>query len=208
VGERLIGLLWRVGNWGYLIVFAGATLESAAFLGFIVPGETLVIVSGVLASLGMFHLADLILVVTVGAIIGDNVSYHLGRRLGHAWLLRYGVRVGLDRTRLERVESLYDRHGGAAVLFGRFVGFLRALVPFVAGAAGMRYPPFICYNTVACVAWAFATVLLGYYVGESWELVERWIGRTGLIVAGAITLAAALFWLRRRHVSRRLSSSS
>jgi membrane protein DedA with SNARE-associated domain len=151
VGEWRIDLLWRVGHWGYLIVFVGATLESAAFLGFLIPGETLVIVAGVLASLGIFNLGDLIPVVAVGAIVGDNVSYQLGRKFGHSWLLRYGGRAGLDEARLARVRTLYERYGGAALVLGRFVGFLRPLVPFVAGAAGMRYPRFLCYNTVACV---------------------------------------------------------
>jgi membrane protein DedA with SNARE-associated domain len=198
VGEWLIDLLWRVGHWGYLIVFVGATLESAAFLGFLIPGETLVIVAGVLASLGIFDLGDLIPVVAVGAIVGDNVSYQLGRHFGHSWLLRYGGRAGLDEARLERVGTFYEGYGGAALVLGRFVGFLRPLVPFVAGAAGMRYPRFLCYNTVACVLWAVVTVLLGYFLGGSWELVERWIGRTGLVVAAVIAVIVTIVWLRRR----------
>jgi membrane protein DedA with SNARE-associated domain len=196
-----------VGHWGYLIVFVGATLESAAFLGFLIPGETLVIVAGVLASLGIFNLGDLIPVVAVGAIVGDNVSYRLGRNFGHSWLLRYGGRAGLDEARLERVRTFYERYGGAALVLGRFVGFLRPLVPFVAGAAAMRYSRFLCYNTVACVLWAVVTVLLGYFLGGSWELVERRIGRTGLVVAAVIAVIAAIVWLRRRS-SRSPSGSS
>jgi len=199
VGDRLIEILWRAGGWGYLLVFAGATLESAAFLGFIVPGETLVIVSGVLASLGIFDVTELIIVVAAGAIVGDNVSYHLGRRLGRAWLLRHGGRVGLHESRLERVERVYERYGGPAVTFGRFVGFLRPLVPFVAGAARMPYARFLGFNLLACVAWAVVTVLLGYFVGESWELVERWIGRAGLVAVALVALIAAFVWYRRRR---------
>jgi undecaprenyl-diphosphatase len=203
VGDQLIALLWRLGHWGYLVVFLGATLESAAFLGFLVPGETLVMVSGVLASMGILDAGDLIIVVAIGAILGDNVSYHLGRRLGHPWLLRYSCRMGFNQARLERVERFYERHGGAAVVFGRFVGFLRPLVPFVAGAAGMPYRRFFGYNIVACVLWAAVAVLLGYFVGESWELVERWTGRTGLIAIAVAAVIAALIWLRRRYLARR-----
>jgi undecaprenyl-diphosphatase len=201
VAERLIALLWRVGDWGYLLIFVGATLESAAFLGFVVPGETLVIVSGVLASLGILDLPELVVVVSLGAIVGDNVSYRLGRNLGRSWLLRHGARAGLHEAWLERVERFYERYGGPAVVFGRFVGFLRPLVPFVAGTARMSYPRFLCFNLVACVLWAVATVLLGYFVGESWDLVERWIGRTGLIAVGVIVIIAAAVWLRRRRVA-------
>lgn len=202
MGDWLTELLWRIGPWGYVLVFVGTALESAAFLGFLVPGETLVIVSGVLASLGVFDLANLIPVVAVGAVVGDNVGYWLGRRLGAAWLLRHGARVRLNAGRLERVRVFYERYGGAALLFGRFVGFLRPLVPFVAGTAGMSYPRFLTYNTVACVAWAILTVLLGYLLGDSWHLVERWIGRTTLIIALLLALLIAIIWLRRRSRTR------
>ena len=199
--DRLIALLWRIGYWGYAVIFLGATLESAAFLGFLIPGETLVIVSGMLASLGILDPVDLIVVVSAGAVLGDNVSYQLGRHLGHPWLVRYGGRVGLDHARLERVDAFYDRHGGAAIVFGRFVGFLRALVPFVAGAAHMSYPRFVCYNAFAATLWATSVVLFGYFVGGSWQLVERWTGRAGVITAlGAAVVV--LVWARRRHLAR------
>jgi undecaprenyl-diphosphatase len=201
VEERLIALLWRVGDWGYLLIFVGTTLESAAFLGFLVPGETLVIVSGVLAALGLLDLPELLVVVALGAMAGDNVSYRLGRNLGRSWLLRHGRRVGLDEARLARVERVYARYGGPAVMFGRFVGFLRPLVPFVAGAAGMPYPRFLGFNVVACVLWAVVTVLIGYVLGESRGLVERWIGRTGLIATLVVALVAMAMWLRRRRAA-------
>jgi undecaprenyl-diphosphatase len=202
VVDQLIALLWRLGHWGYLVIFLGTTLESAAFLGFFIPGETLVVVAGVLASLGILDLPDLIALVALGAMIGDNVSYLLGRHLGHTWLVRYGGRVGLDHDRLDRVDSFYDRHGGAAVVFGRYVGFLRALVPFVAGAAGMTYPRFLGYNAVAGITWAFAIVLLGFFVGGSWEVIQRWMGWTGLTAAAVLLLIAWLMFLRHRHLAR------
>jgi undecaprenyl-diphosphatase len=198
VFDSLIALLWRLGYWGYVIIFLGATLESAAFLGFFIPGETLCMVAGVLASLGILDVFDLIVVVAVGAILGDNISYQLGHRLGHPWLVRYGGRVGLNQARLDHVDAFYDRHGGAAVVFGRFVGFLRALVPFVAGAAHMSYPRFVCYNAVASVLWAAWIVLLGYFVGGSWKMVEGWMGQGGLVTVGVVTIVVALVWLRRR----------
>ena len=201
--DSLIGLLWRLGYWGYVIIFLGATLESAAFLGFFIPGETLVMVAGVLASLGILDVSDLIAIVALGAILGDNISYQLGRRMGHPWLVRYGGRVGLNQARLDRVDHFYDRHGGAAVVFGRFVGFLRALVPFVAGAAGMSYPHFICYNAVASTLWAASMVLLGFFVGGSWKIVQGWMGEGGLIVVVIVAVIFAFVWLRRRLLSHR-----
>ena len=202
--DRLIALLFRLGYWGYIVIFLGASLESAAFLGFLIPGETLVIVAGALAALGIFDVLDLIVLVAVAATLGDNISYLLGRHLGHAWLVRYGRHVGLDHDRLDRVDRFYQRHGGAAVVFGRFISFLRALVPFVAGAAGMGYPRFVCYNAVAASAWAIAIVSIGYFLGGSWKLIQTWLGQTALLLIGGFTVAAAIVWLRRRLLRRRV----
>ena len=184
-------------------MFLGAALESAAFLGFLVPGETIVIGAGVLASFGVLDLPETLVIAVSGAVIGDNVGYLLGRRLGRPWLERHGRLVGMHGGMLRRMDELFARHGGKAVLIGRFVGFLRAMAPFAAGAAHMPYRRFAPYNAVGATAWAVGFVLLGYFLGSSWTVVERWIGRVGLVV-GAAALVAAVLWLRgaRRRGAR------
>jgi undecaprenyl-diphosphatase len=97
---------------------------------------------------------------------------------------------------LARVDALFARHGGKAVLIGRFVGFLRAMAPFVAGASRMPYRRFLLYNALGGVVWAAALVLLGYFLGESWSVAERWIGRVGLMI-GVIVVVATALWLHR-----------
>jgi membrane protein DedA with SNARE-associated domain len=195
--DWLIEFVWRIGPWGYVVVFLGAALESAAFLGLLVPGESLVIVSGVLAATGLFELPTLIAVVSAGAVTGDSIGYELGRQLGRPWLLRRGARLGFHPDRLEAVEAFFERHGGKAVLIGRFIGFLRALAPFVAGSARMPYPRFLAYNVVGAILWTVACVLLGYFVGAAWPIVERWVGRIGLVL-GLVVVAVATWWLRQR----------
>jgi membrane protein DedA with SNARE-associated domain len=196
--DAIIDFAWRVGPWGYVIVFLGAALESSAFLGLLVPGESLVIASGALASAGLFTLPTLIMVVSAGAVIGDTIGYELGRRLGRSWLVRRGKRLGFDRERLEAVDAFFERHGGKAVLIGRFIGFLRALAPFVAGASRMPYLQFLFYNVVGGVVWTVACVLLGYSLGAAWPVAEKWVGRVGLVV-GLIVIAVAVALLRRRR---------
>jgi membrane protein DedA with SNARE-associated domain len=195
--DPLIDLVWRLGPWGYAVVFLGAVLESAAFLGLFVPGESLVIVSGVFAAAGLFELPVLITVVSAGAVIGDSIGYELGRQLGRPWLLRRGGRLGFHRDRIAAVDVFFARHGGKAVLIGRFIGFLRALAPFVAGSSRMPYLQFLAYNLAGGVLWTIACVLLGYSVGAAWPIAVKWIGRTGLVV-GLVVVAAAAWWLRRR----------
>ena len=88
--DALVTLVSRLGSWGYLVLFLGVTAECAAFLGVLVPGETLVVFGGVLAASGSLDLRVLLGVVCLGAILGDSLGYELGRRLGRPWLLRYG----------------------------------------------------------------------------------------------------------------------
>ena len=200
--DRLIDFVWSVGSWGYVVVFLGAALESSAFLGLLVPGESLVIVSGVLASAGLFKLPTLIAVVSTGAVVGDSIGYELGRRLGRPWLLRRGALLGFRRDRVEAVDEFFKRHGGKAVLIGRFIGFLRALVPFVAGSSRMPYGRFLVYNVAGSILWTLACVFLGYFLGAAWPIAEKWVGRAGLVL-GVVVVAVAAWWLRRRRRKRR-----
>lgn len=202
--DRLIELVSRLDHWGYLIIFLGATLEAAAFLGLIVPGESLVLLGGFLASRGLLDPYDLVFVVAVGAIIGDSIGYELGRHLGRPWLIRYGRWIGLRPAHLERVDDFFARHGGKTIFLGRFIGFLRALAPFVAGSSRMRYRQFLPYNVAGGILWSITFVLLGYFLGASWHVAERWIGHASVIVGGALLLVIALVWLWRwlvRHES-------
>lgn len=167
------------------------------------PGETIVVAGGILASFGVLELPQTLIVAVAGALTGDNVGYWLGRRLGRPWLERLlgrwrarGLPAGGDTSMLTRVDELFERHGGKAVLIGRFIGFLRAMAPFAAGSSRMPYSRFVLFNGIGATAWGIAFVLLGYFLGESWTLVERWFGRVG-IVAGLVVLVATVWWLKR-----------
>lgn len=197
----LYDLLFRLGNWAYFVLFVVATLESAAFLGLLVPGESIVLAAGFLAAHGWFDVDVLILAVFAGAVLGDNIGYELGRHFGRPWLTRHGHRFGVRLAQLARVDAFFERHGGKAVLLGRMIGFARALVPFVAGSSRLPYGRFFVYNALGAAIWSTITVLLGYFLGESWHIAERWMGRASA-VAGAALLAAILFvWLWRRRRS-------
>ncbi|MFL6649593.1 MAG: DedA family protein [Sulfurifustaceae bacterium] len=197
----LYDLLLRLGNWAYFLVFVAAALESAALLGLLVPGESIVLAAGFLAAHRWFEVDVLIVAVFAGAVLGDNTGYALGHHFGRPWLLQHGHRLGVRPAQLERVDTFFEQHGGKAVLFGRMVGFARALVPFVAGSSRLPYGRFVVYNALGAAIWSTITVLLGYFLGESWHIAERWMGRASAII-GAALLAAILFgWLWRRRRS-------
>jgi membrane protein DedA with SNARE-associated domain len=195
----ILDLIARLGHWSYLIIFLAAALESAAFLGLLIPGESIMLASGFFIHRGLLELDAVIVVGILGAIVGDNLGYQLGSHLGREWLLRHGTRFGLKPKRLDKAEAFFARHGAKAVFFGRFVGFARALVPFLAGASRMGYRRFIVYNASGAVLWTLACVLLGYVLGASWRVAEQWIGRTGLVILGLLAAAAIGMWIRGRR---------
>ncbi len=198
----LIELVGRAGHWGYVLVFLGAALESAAFLGVIVPGESLVLVAGFLAAQGVFDLDVLIIIISLGAVLGDSLGYEMGRHLGRSALLRYGPRVGVNQARIAKTDAFFTRHGGKAVFLGRFVGFARALVPFLAGSSRMPYRHFLPYNMMGAIIWSAVITLLGYFLGASWQVASGWIGKASAILGGIFVFALGLLWLWRWAMRR------
>ena len=202
--QYLTDLIGRTGHWAYLILFLGATLESAAFLGLIVPGKSLVLVAGFFAAQGSLDLDVLIVVVGLGAALGDSIGYEMGRWMGRPALEQYGGRFGLTQASIVKSDAFFDRHGSKAVFLGRFVGFARALVPFLAGSSQMAYRRFLPYNIAGALLWATAVTLLGYFLGASWERAGLWLGRAGALLGGLLLFVFSLIWLWRWAVKNEL----
>jgi membrane-associated protein len=188
-----------LGTWAYPVAGALAFFETGAFVGLLVPGETAVVVGGVVAANGDVALAPMIGLVWVAAAAGDLVSFVLGRRLGRAFLERHGPRVRLDSVRLAKVERFYDHHGGSAVLLGRFIGLVRAVSPFVAGASGLALRRFLPWSLAGTLAWAATFTLVGYAFSESFA--DSGATAAHIALAGAVAAAvayAAVLTLRAR----------
>jgi undecaprenyl-diphosphatase len=136
----------------------------------------------------------------VGAFLGDNTGYWLGRRLGTRVLERYGRYAFFDREALAHVRTYYASHGGKTVLLGRFTSIIRSFGPFVAGSSHMPYGRFALWSAVGCVAWGTLYSLIGYYFGESWDVIEKYLGRAGLMgfLCGVALLAGYLIVRKRR----------
>src|SRR4029450_263514 len=133
-------------HFSYVLFFAIAAAETSAFLGLLVPGEAVIITAGALAGQGTLEVPIVIAAAVAGAIIGDAIGYVLGRRYGGRWADRLARRKTWNQ-RLRRVRAwMSGPRGGFAVVGGRFVGYVRPLVPFTAGAAGMRYPIFLAFS--------------------------------------------------------------
>jgi membrane protein DedA with SNARE-associated domain len=200
-----------LGSWTYVLVGVLAFLETGAFVGLVAPGETTVIVGGLVAGQGRISLVALIALVWACAVAGDLTSYALGRRLGRDFLVRHGDRVKITEARLQHVEGFFDRHGGATILIGRFIGLVRAMAPFVAGASRMPLARFVPYDIVGAGAWAATFSILGFVFWRSFDQLTSYVSR-GLAGFAALVALAAGFWfgirlardplLRRRTAAR------
>jgi membrane-associated protein len=186
----------------YLTVGAFVLAEDAVFVGFFVPGETVAILGGVAASRGHASFAGLCAIVATAAIVGDNIGYALGARYGER-LLRTPVLLRRER-RVREAQEMLRRHGGPAVFAGRFIAFLRAVTPFLAGVAHLRYRRFLVYIISAGVIWGVGSVLLGYLLGGSYRAAERVLGPATTGILAALVIVVLVAWgVRRRTRERR-----
>ena len=184
--------------YGYAVVFIGVLLENA---GLPVPGETVLLAGAALSRSGTLFLPWIVATAVAGAISGDNIGFLIGRRGGRALVDRYGPRVGLSRTRLAQFDRFFDRHGAKTVFIARFVTGLRVFGAVLAGTSGLPWGRFLVYNAAGAVAWATTFGAVGYVLAYSWESLEAWIGRTGLMLLAVIAVIATVALLRQRRAS-------
>jgi membrane-associated protein len=191
-----------LGTWTYALVGGLAFLETGAFVGLVAPGETAVVLGGVVAAQGEVNLLAMLLLVWLAAAAGDLASFVLGRRLGRRFLVARGPRFGVTPPRLARVEDFFDRHGPKAILVGRFVGIVRAVAPFLAGSSGMRLRAFLPWSILGTAAWATTFTLVGYVFHRSFSAAADYVthGAFALAVVGGVVLA-----LRAHRVQRSMA---
>jgi membrane protein DedA with SNARE-associated domain/membrane-associated phospholipid phosphatase len=185
--DRVLSL---IEHYGYLVILFGVMLEST---GVPLPGETILLASGVLVQQGHLDLGDAIVFGILGAVIGDQIGYWAGREGGRPFVLRWGRYVLITSERLARAEAFFERHGGKAVFLARFFSGFRVFGALVAGISRMRWGTFILYNALGGAVWATAVVLVGYFLGSSLGLVQRWLGRATLVLVAMLALVVAFY---------------
>jgi membrane protein DedA with SNARE-associated domain len=192
-------MLHFVTHHGLPLLFVVVMLES---FGLPLPGETALVLFGVLASRGDYSIAEVIAITAVAAIVGDNLGYWLiGRWGGRAlfernrWLQRWSDAV------LPRAEGLMQRHGGKMVFFGRFIAILRFTAAWIAGLGRMNWWRFLFWNALGGVVWATVFGLLAYYGGKA---AAEAFARYGAFAAAAVVALAVIVWLALHFGRRRL----
>lgn len=179
-----------VASYGYFAVFLVVAAESA---GIPLPGETTLVSAAIFAGQGTLDIRAVIACAALGAILGDNAGYWVGREYGFPIVLKYGRYLRLDEPRLKLGQYLFQRHGGKIVFFGRFVALLRAFAAVLAGINHLSWPRFFTFNALGGIVWASIFGLGGYFLGRAFEHYARPVGIAALILAVIGAIAAQRF---------------
>jgi undecaprenyl-diphosphatase len=186
-----------LGAWTYLLVAVFAFAETGAFVGLLVPGETVMILGGATAGQGATDIYLMIAIAWACAFAGDSTSFFVGRRLGREFLMRHGPRFGIGEERLAQVDDYFERHGGKTIFLGRFVGFVRAFAPFIAGSSGMRYRGFVPYSILGTGLWVSSALLVGYLFSRNIDSALDYAGKGAFALGVLIVLFVGTVALRR-----------
>jgi membrane-associated protein len=186
-----------------IIVF----VETGLFVGFFLPGDSLLVTAGVFAGAGHLPILSLLFLVTLCAIVGDQLGYWIGRTAGQA-LYRREDSLFFRRSHLQRAHDFYEKYGGKTVILARFVPIVRTFCPPVAGAANMPYPRYVTYDIFGGTLWVSSMILGGYFLGRSIPNIDKRIHWVILIVVFLSVLPAVIGVLRGRRGASALPTSS
>jgi membrane-associated protein len=163
VDQYLDFLIRTFGVWTYFILFAVIFIETGLVVTPFLPGDSLIFIAGVFASVGSLNIFLLFIVFALGAILGDTVNYWVGKNLGRR--IFHEKSRFLKKEYLDEAEKFYDKYGVETIIIARFVPIVRTIAPFVAGMGKMSYRRFITYNIVGGIAWVTTFLLAGYFFG-------------------------------------------
>jgi len=177
---------------GYWIAFLVALLETTIGVGLFIPGSSIILFMGALAAKGYFDLGDLIWFAAIGAIIGDNINYFIGKKYGSK-IFKHGVWF-IKPAHFKKGEAFFEKHGSNSVFIGRFIPSIKEIIPLIAGTFGMKRLPFILWNILGAIGWALVWILPGYFFAQSLDVAKIWLTRTGFFLT-ILLIVFALFYV-------------
>jgi membrane-associated protein len=170
---------------GTLMVCVIVFVETGMFVGFFLPGDSLLVTAGVFAGAGQLKLASLLSLVTLCSIAGDQVGYFIGWRAGVTLYQRQDSRF-FKRRHLQAAHDFYEKNGGKTIILARFIPIIRTFCPPVAGAARMNYGRYLAYDVVGGFAWVWGMILLGYTLGRTVPNIDK---RIHYIIAAVVVVS-------------------
>jgi membrane-associated protein len=204
--ESLIELIRKIMDvqaiiqWGgILMICIIVFVETGLFVGFFLPGDSLLVTAGIFAASGHLSLTWLLVLASLCAVAGDQVGYLIGRSAGHA-LYKRDDSMFFKKRHLQKAHDFYEKYGGKTIVIARFVPIVRTFAPAVAGAAEMNYRRFVSFNVFGGILWVCSTVLLGFFTGRliGAERVNKYIHVIIVAVVLLSILPGIIEFLRAR----------
>jgi len=181
--DEIVSIFGRyAASHGYLIAFWASLLENSIFLGAFVPGEVISVLAGFYAGQKILSYWWVLFLIMTGSVIGDNIGFLLGRKLGKKWLIKIGKYFGYRQEKIDKAEDFWRDHGDKAIFIGRFIALARTFVPFLAGTSKIKHRRFFFYDFAGATTHAFVVVTVGYFFGENWQRISTVFGTLGVIL--------------------------
>ena len=199
IDDHLDGIIRQYGTWTYAILFAIIFVETGLVIMPLLPGDSLLFAAGAFAARGALNPFLLFVLLSIAAIIGDSVNYSIGRYIGpRAFTMNSRF---FKKEYLEKAHQFYEKYGGRAIVFARFVPIVRTFAPFVAGAGYMTYSKFLFYNVVGGVTWIAIFVFAGYFFGTI-PAVEKNFELVIFAIIGVSVLPMVYEYIKARRNKR------
>lgn len=182
-------ITYIISTYGYVGIFIIVFLESG--LIFALPGDSLLLTAGLLASTSVLNIYILIPVIFVATFLGGMMGYEVGVHLVKLQKFKFFARF-LKQEYIDEAHRFFDKHGKAAIIFSRFVVVVRTFIPIVAGVARMHYGPYLRYSLIGSLIWSFVMTLVGYYLGQVFPGIKEYL--TYIIIIVVILSILPMIW--------------
>jgi len=183
---------------GYIGLFTVVFAESGLFLGFFLPGDSLIFTAGFLASQGYFSIIILVAIFFAGAVLGDSFGYAFGKKTGPKLFTRENSLL-FKKSHLEKARIFYETHGGKTIILARFMPIIRTFAPILAGVGMMKYSVFLSYNIIGGALWAIGVSSAGYLLGSLIPNVDKYIISIVILIIIASILPPIIHVLRNKE---------
>lgn len=170
--EWVRDFIYTIGNWNYFIIFLSSLIEAFPILGVVVPWQNIMLIVGwFFADISYNNLFWVIVIASIGAIIGNYIGYFLGKIYGDSFFKKYGMRFWIGLTEVKFLKKKIKVWGPWGIIFGKFHSITRAFLPFIAGSMGMKKTSFFVYNIIGSIVRAITLIILGVVFASYYEVI-------------------------------------
>lgn len=161
----LMEFVKNYSSYTYIFLFAIVFCETGLFMAPFLPEESLLFVTGTLAGMGALNIWKITLLLIISNVVGESVNYYIGKRFGIK-IFKNSNSIIFNKKHIKRAQDFYDRHGGKTIIIAKYIPLVRTFIPFIAGAANVKFTSFILYNMIGGIPWVALFIMGGYFFGN------------------------------------------